>query len=73
MERMETDTMDRWACEVRASAEAFKALAQACSDARAAWELERWYRFDTLYGPLIGGAVILGTLAIAALAAYAGG
>jgi hypothetical protein len=32
----------------------------------------RWHRFDTVTGPLIGGAVILGTLLLAALAAWGG-
>ncbi|HSF40293.1 MAG TPA: hypothetical protein VLT87_10915 [Thermoanaerobaculia bacterium] len=32
-----------------------------------------WYRFDTITGPAIGGAVMVGTLLLAALAAYFGG
>jgi hypothetical protein len=57
---------------------AFASLAPALREATAAIErlrphlveAARWYRFDTVTGPLIGAAVILGTLGIAALAAW---
>lgn len=36
-------------------------------------EALRWHRFDTITGPLIGAAVIFGSIALAALAAWMGG
>jgi len=52
------ESLRRMAVAVRAAAHA------------AAYERLRWHRFDTLYGPLIGAAVILGTLVLAGVAAW---
>ena len=41
---------------------------------RRQFEYVRWcVRFDTITGPAIGGAIMVGTLLLAALAAYFGG
>lgn len=36
-------------------------------------DVARWWRFDALWGPMIGGAIMLGVLVLAALAGIYGG
>lgn len=56
---------------------AWEQLARTMEEAQQAMEayaaqltLLRWRRFDTLYGPIIGGVMIIGILIISGLCAY---